>query len=59
MRRDGESAAADRLRAATLAQLSGGEFAEYYDPLDGTPLGSYHQSWTAAVTLDWLLAGSR
>jgi glucosylglycerate hydrolase len=59
LRRDGESAAADRLRTATLAQLRGGEFAEYYDPLDGTPLGSHHQSWTAAVTLDWLLAGSR
>jgi len=57
LRRDGESAAADQLRAATLAQLEGGEFAEYYDPLNGTPLGSRHQSWTAAVTLDWLLAG--
>ena len=57
--RDGESAAADRLRTATLAQLHDGDFAEYYDPLDGTPLGSQHQSWTAAVTLDWLLSGSR
>ncbi|MGH3154745.1 MAG: glucosylglycerate hydrolase [Streptosporangiaceae bacterium] len=56
LRRDGETAAADQLRAATLDQLGGGEFAEYYDPLDGTPLGSMHQSWTAAVTLDWLLA---
>jgi glucosylglycerate hydrolase len=57
LRRDGESAAAGQLRTATLAQLHGGDFAEYYDPLDGTPLGSRHQSWTAAVTLDWLLAG--
>jgi glucosylglycerate hydrolase len=55
LRRDGETGAADRLRDATLDQLAGGEFAEYYDPLDGTPLGSHHQSWTAAVTLDWLL----
>jgi len=59
LRRDGESAAADQLRMATLAQLHDGDFAEYYDPLDGTPLGSHHQSWTAAVTLDWLLASSR
>jgi glucosylglycerate hydrolase len=56
LRRDGEVAAADRLRAVTLAQLAGGEFAEYYDPLDGAPLGSHRQSWTAAVALDWLLA---
>jgi hypothetical protein len=56
LRRDGETAAADHLRETTLEQLSGGEFAEYYDPLDGTPLGSRHQSWTAAVTLDWLLS---
>jgi hypothetical protein len=56
LRRDGESGAAGRLREATLGQLGGGEFAEYYDPLDGAPLGSRHQSWTAAVTLDWLLA---
>ncbi|HEY1918545.1 MAG TPA: glycogen debranching protein [Streptosporangiaceae bacterium] len=56
LRRDGETAAADQLRAATLSQLGGGEFAEYYDPFDGTPLGSHHQSWTAAITLDWLLA---
>jgi glucosylglycerate hydrolase len=56
LRRDGEAGAVGHLRAATLAQLSGGEFAEYYDPLDGTPLGSHRQSWTAAVTLDWLLA---
>ena len=55
LRREGELAVADRLRAASLAQLSGGEFAEYYDPLDGGPLGSRHQSWTAAVALDWLL----
>jgi hypothetical protein len=57
LRRDGEAAAADQLRVATLAQLGGGEFAEYYDALNGKPLGSRHQSWTAAVTLDWLLAG--
>jgi hypothetical protein len=30
-------------------------FAEYYHPVTGAPLGSLHQSWTAAVALDWLL----
>jgi hypothetical protein len=30
-------------------------FAEYYQPVTGAPLGSLHQSWTAAVALDWLL----
>jgi hypothetical protein len=55
--RDGDTTSAARLRAASLDQLGGGEFAEYYDPFDGTPLGSANQSWTAAVALDWLLAG--
>ena len=31
-----------------------GLFAEYFDPFTGDPLGSPRQSWTAAVTLDWL-----
>jgi len=31
-----------------------GDFAEYFEPMTGEPLGSPRQSWTAAVTLDWL-----
>jgi glucosylglycerate hydrolase len=54
--RDGEEAAADRLREASLSQLSGGMFAEYYHPLTGAALGSRHQSWTAAAALDWMLS---
>ena len=54
--RDGDEAAADRLREASLSQLSGGAFAEYYHPLTGAALGSRHQSWTAAAALDWLLS---
>jgi glucosylglycerate hydrolase len=51
----GCSARADDLRRDSLAQISaGGLFAEYFDPFTGDPLGSPRQSWTAAVTLDWL-----
>ena len=42
------------LRRAALEQLAAGNFAEYYEPFTGEPLGSDGQSWTAAVALDWL-----
>jgi hypothetical protein len=45
---------ADAVRDRSLDQLSAGEFGEYYEPFTGEPLGSARQSWTAAVTLDWL-----
>lgn len=35
-----------------LIQLSG--FAEYYDPVDGSPLGGGRFSWTAAMVLEFL-----
>ncbi|HEX5504355.1 MAG TPA: glycoside hydrolase 100 family protein [Thermomicrobiales bacterium] len=54
--REGEDDRAARLKAAALAQLAGGEFAEYYEPCTGEPLGSPAQSWTAAAVLDWLAA---
>jgi hypothetical protein len=48
---------ADVLRRDALAQLAtSGDFAEYFEPVTGEPLGSPRQSWTAAVTLDWLAA---
>jgi hypothetical protein len=49
-----EEAAA--LRAANLGLLEQPEaqFAEYFDPFTAEPLGSREQSWTAAVTIDWL-----
>jgi glycogen debranching enzyme len=53
--RSGEYAAASVLRSASLRQLGDEMFAEYYHPVTGAPLGSLHQSWTAAVALDWLL----
>jgi hypothetical protein len=55
LRRSGETAVAARLRSASLQQLGDGTLAEYYHPMTGAPLGSRHQSWTAAATLDWLL----
>ncbi|MGO9661261.1 MAG: glucosylglycerate hydrolase [Acidimicrobiales bacterium] len=54
LQRTGEPAAAAQLREATLEQLAEGEFAEYYEPFSGEPLGARHQSWTAAAVLDWL-----
>ena len=48
---------ADAMRTDSLDQIAtAGEFAEYYDPLTGAPLGSAQQSWTAAVALDWSAA---
>ena len=43
-----------RLRGEGLRQVSDGNFAEYYEPFTGEPLGSMQQSWTAAAVLDWL-----
>jgi glucosylglycerate hydrolase len=54
LRRNGEQKAAASLREAGLTQLEGPEFAEYYEPFSGEPLGSLRQSWTAAAALDWL-----
>jgi glucosylglycerate hydrolase len=52
--RAGEHARAERLRAAALQQVREAGFSEYFDPFSGDPLGSPDQSWTAAVTIDWL-----
>lgn len=46
---------AESLRQAALDQMvTAGEFAEYFEPFTGEPLGSPQQSWTAAIVLDWL-----
>ena len=47
---------AHALRTANLALLDrpNAQFAEYFEPFTAEPLGSKQQSWTAAVTLDWL-----
>ncbi len=57
LRQLGCSARADAIRADSLSQVATGEFGEYFEPFTGQQLGSARQSWTAAVTLDWLAAG--
>ncbi len=57
--RAGEQERAEKLRRTALEQLAEGGFAEYFEPFTGEPLGSHEQSWTAAVALDFLAAGSR
>ncbi|MBJ2122450.1 glycogen debranching protein [Arthrobacter sp. MSA 4-2] len=52
--RDGQEHLYGGLRSASLDQLSDLKFAEYYDPLSGTPLGSFAQAWTAAAALEWI-----
>jgi hypothetical protein len=54
----GYPARADAIRSDSLSQLvAAGEFGEYFEPFTGKQLGSTQQSWTAAVTLDWLASG--
>jgi glycogen debranching enzyme len=50
----GCSARADEIRSDSLSQIAAGEIGEYFEPFTGKQLGSPQQSWTAAVTLDWL-----
>jgi hypothetical protein len=50
---------ADQMRQEGLRLVADGSFAEYYEPNTGEPLGSDAQSWTAAVTLDWLSGRTR
>jgi GH15 family glucan-1,4-alpha-glucosidase len=52
----GRADVAGPLRRASLDQLAEGSLAEYYEPFTGEPLGSAHQSWTAAAALDLLLS---
>jgi hypothetical protein len=54
----GCSARAGQIRSDSLGQIAAdGEFGEYFEPFTGKQLGSAQQSWTAAVTLDWLASG--
>jgi glycogen debranching enzyme len=52
--RAGRPERAEELRQASLQQITGSGFGEYFDPFTGELLGASDQSWTAAVTLDWL-----
>ena len=54
LRRHGDTGRWSAWRRASLDQLADGHFGEYYEPFTGEPLGSWDQSWTAAVALEWL-----
>ncbi|CAN5787235.1 hypothetical protein BH23PSE1_BH23PSE1_12160 [soil metagenome] len=52
--RAGEAAAAGAITGSSLALIRKSGFAEYYDPLAGTPLGGGRFTWTAAMVLEFL-----
>ena len=53
----GEAEAAARIVAGSLELVRRGGFAEYYDALDGAPLGGGSFTWTAAMVLELLARG--
>lgn len=54
LRRSGLDRAAASLTRSTLGLVERGGFAEYFNPVDGSPRGSGNFSWTAALVLDLL-----
>jgi glycogen debranching enzyme len=55
LRACGRADLADRLREDSLALVRRHGFFEYFDPMTGEGLGGANFTWTAAVTLFWLL----
>jgi neutral trehalase len=51
LRRNGRPDLAERIRRDSLALVERSGFAEYFDPLNGAPLGGSRFSWTAAMYL--------
>jgi glycogen debranching enzyme len=51
LRRNGRPDLAERIRRDSLALVERSRFAEYFDPLNGAPLGGSRFSWTAAMYL--------
>lgn len=49
----GHTNQAEKLRADTAALIAQSGFAEYFDPLDGSPAGGKNFTWTAAIWLAW------
>ncbi len=49
----GETDRAELVRLQTYLAISEKGFAEYFDPIDGTPVGGSKFTWTAAVWLGW------
>jgi glycogen debranching enzyme len=58
LERLGLVAEAEELHRMTLRLVEASGFSEYYHPSTGEPLGSRDFSWSAALTLDLLLARS-
>lgn len=52
--RSGQDEIARRIVACSLDLIARSGFAEYYDPLDGTPCGGGRFTWTAAMVLEFL-----
>jgi glycogen debranching enzyme len=52
----GHAQRAEALRIETLALVEAQGFSEYYDARTGDGIGDRSFSWSAALTLDWLLA---
>jgi hypothetical protein len=52
--RYGYTKEAQELRTKSLALVASHGSYEYFSPLDGTPAGADHFSWTAALTIDLL-----
>lgn len=54
--RHGLTAEAEAIRSDTARLLLDRGFAEYFDPVDGTPCGGFGFTWTAAAALDFAFA---
>ncbi|WP_105383044.1 amylo-alpha-1,6-glucosidase [Neorhizobium alkalisoli] len=52
----GQTAMAERITQSSLDLIAESGFAEYYDPLDGEPLGGGRFTWTAAMVLEFVQA---
>lgn len=55
----GELDVARTIIADSLALIEQSGFAEYYDPMDGTPCGGLEFSWTAAMAAEFLMMGEQ
>ena len=51
LRRHGEHALADELAARSRELVERGGFNEFYDPLDGTPVGAHRFGWATLAAL--------
>jgi hypothetical protein len=51
LRRNRRPDLAEHIRRDSLALVERSGFAEYFDPLNGAPLGGSRFSWTAAMYL--------